>query len=214
MKLAPIMEHLKKSKGLDINCDVWPTWLQLKSIQYQILIVIVHVLTKYSKHFTSYAKHPALQHKARHVMPDSYITKQYPIWATTIEEATVQGNLLFHEDVYLTQLKHDPDDLSKYTIPTFNDQLTNLCIHSGKILRARDLNPWTQWQVFQLGFSVFHLCLNLVWGLLHIHRGTLEQSGSLVYIYLFYWRKLVLEANTQITTHSYPVSSKLMMAFC
>ncbi|EDR03150.1 uncharacterized protein LACBIDRAFT_307660 [Laccaria bicolor S238N-H82] len=151
MMLAPIMEHLKKSKGLDFNCDVQLTWRQLEFVQYQLSIVIVHVLTKYSKHFKSYAKHPSLQHKAQCAMPEGYITEQYPIQATTIEEATVQGNLLFHEDVYLTQLKRHPDDLSKY--------------------------------VFQLGFGLFHLCLNLIWLLLHVHRGTLEQTGSLVFFF-------------------------------
>ena len=183
MMLAPIMERLKKSKGLDFNHDVRPTRRQLEFIQYQLSIVIIHVLAKYSEHFKSYAKHPSLQHKARRAMPEGYITDQYPIRATTIEEATVRGNLLFHEDVYLTQLKRDPDDLSKYAIPTFNDQLTNSRIRSGQILRARDLNPWTRREVFQLGFGLFHLCLNLVWLLLHVHRGTLEQTGSLVYFF-------------------------------
>lgn len=30
---------------------------------------------------------------------------------------------------------------------------------------------------------MFHLCLKLVWLLLHIHRGTLEQTGSLMYFF-------------------------------
>ena len=40
-------------------------------------------------------------------MPKGYVTAQYPVRATTIDEATVRGNLLYHEDVYLTQLKRD-----------------------------------------------------------------------------------------------------------
>ncbi|KAI9436006.1 hypothetical protein H4582DRAFT_2112186 [Lactarius indigo] len=36
---------------------------------------------------------------------------------------------------------------------------------------------------FQLGFGLFHLCLNLVWALLHIHRGSLDQTGSLSYFF-------------------------------
>ena len=183
MKLAPILERLKSSKGLDFNHDVRPTRLQLESFQFQLKIVIVHVLTKYSEHFKSYATHPALQHKSRRPMPKGYVTEQYPLRATTIDEASVRGNLLYHEDVYLTQLKRDPEELSKYAIPTFNDQLTNSRIRSGQILRARDLNSWSRREVFQLGFGLFHLCLNLVWALLHIHRGTLEQTGSLTYFF-------------------------------
>ena len=183
MKLAPILERLKSSKGLDFNRDVRPTQLQLESFKFQLKIVIVHVLTKYSEHFKSYATHPALQHNPRRPMTKGYVTEQYPVRATTIEEATVRGNLLYHEDVYLTQLKRNPEELSKYAIPTFNDQLTNSRIRSGQILRARDLNSWTRREVFQLGFGLFHLCLNLVWALLHIHRGTLEQTGSLTYFF-------------------------------
>lgn len=183
MKLAPILERLKNSKGLDFNHDVRPTRSQLESFQFQLKIVIVHVLTKYSEHFKSYAAHPSLQHKPRRPMPKGYVTEQYPVRATTIEEATVRGNLLYHEDIYLTQLKRNPEDLSKYAIPTFNDQLTNSRICSGQILRARDLNSWTRREVFQVGFGLFHLCLNLVWALLHVHRGTLEQTGSLTYFF-------------------------------
>ena len=183
MKLAPILERLKTSKGLDFNRDVRPTRSQLESFQFQLKIVIVHVLTKYSEHFKSYTTHPALQHKPRRPMPKGYVTEQYPIRATTIDEATVRGSLLYHEDVYLTQLKRDPEELSKYAIPTFNDQLTNSRIRSGQIIRARDKNSWSRREVFQLGFGLFHLCLNLVWALLHIHRGTLEQTGSLNYFF-------------------------------
>ncbi|KAF8256339.1 hypothetical protein EI94DRAFT_1471967, partial [Lactarius quietus] len=47
-----------------------------------------------------------------------------------------------------------------------------------------DINPWTQRKVFQLGFGLFHLCLNLLWALLHIHCGSLEQTGSLEYFFM------------------------------
>ncbi|KAF8957733.1 hypothetical protein BDZ97DRAFT_1669447 [Flammula alnicola] len=183
MKLAPILERLKNAVGLEFNRDVRPTRAQLESFQFQLVIIIIRVLTTFSEHFESYALVPALQHKPRRPMPKGHITEQYPIRATTIDEATVRGNLLFHDDVYLTQLKRDPEHLSKYAIPTFNDQLTNSRIRSGQILRLRDLNPWTQRQVFQLGFGLFHLCLNLVWALLHIHRGGVEQASSLTYFF-------------------------------
>ncbi|KAH9018497.1 hypothetical protein EDB85DRAFT_1873683 [Lactarius pseudohatsudake] len=154
MKLAPIQERFGKAKGLDFNRDIRPTDQQLRSFQFQLKVVIVRVLTTYSVKFQSYAKDPALQHVSRRPMPPGYKTEQFPIRVSTIEEATVRGNLLFHDDVFLTQLKRTAEDLH-----------------------------WTRHEVFQLGFGLFHLCLNLVWALLHVHRGSLDQTGSLAYFF-------------------------------
>lgn len=109
-------------------------------------------------------------------MPKGYITEQFPLHATMIEEATVRGNLLFHNDVYTTQLQRSADQLSEYTIPSINDQLTNAYIRSGQILHTQDINTWEQHEVFQLG-------LNLVWALLHIHHSSLGDKGSLTYFF-------------------------------
>ena len=124
-----------------------------------------------------------LQNQPRCPMTPGHVTEQFPIRATTIEEATVRGNILFHDDVYLTQLKRTPEDICGYAIPSFNDQLTNSWIRSAQVLWLRDINPWTRREVFQLGFGLFHLCLNLVWALLHVHRGSLNQTGSLTYFF-------------------------------
>ncbi|KAI9437299.1 hypothetical protein H4582DRAFT_2058293 [Lactarius indigo] len=125
MELAPIMEHFVKTKGLDFNRDIRPTDQQLHSFQSQLKVVIVWVLTTYSTKFRSYVKDPALQHVSRRPMPPGYKTEQFLIRVSTIEEATVRGNLLFHDDVFLTQLKRTAEDLCEHAIPTFNDQLTN-----------------------------------------------------------------------------------------
>jgi hypothetical protein len=37
--------------------------------------------------------------------------------------------------------------------------------------------------VWQLGFGLFHLCLNLIWALLLVHRGTISQTGSLTFFF-------------------------------
>ncbi|KAF8449417.1 hypothetical protein L210DRAFT_3388010 [Boletus edulis BED1] len=34
-----------------------------------------------------------------------------------------------------------------------------------------------------LGFGLFHLCMNLIWALLHVHRGSIHQVGSLSYFF-------------------------------
>ncbi|KAH8993553.1 hypothetical protein EDB86DRAFT_3064787 [Lactarius hatsudake] len=148
MKLAPILEHFGKAKALNFNRDICPMDQQLWSFQFQLKVVIICVLTTYSTKFQSYMKYLAQQH-----------TEQFLIQVSMIEEATVCGNLLFHDDVFLTQLKHTAEDLCKHAIPTH----------------------WTCPEVFQLGFGLFHLCLNLVWALLHVH--SLDQTGSLAYFF-------------------------------
>lgn len=181
MKLAPIMERFKKVKGLNFNQDLRPTIAQVGSLHSQLKIVVIRVLTTFCSSFSDYAKLPEVQHQPRRRLQKGHITEQFPLRATTIEEATVLGNLLFHDDVYVTQLKRSPDGLSEYAIPSFNDQLTNARIRSAQQMRQGDVNAWERREVFQLGFGLFHLCLNLVWALLHIHRGSLNQIGSLAY---------------------------------
>ena len=183
MRLAPIIERFKSVKGLKFNLDLQPTVIQFDSFLFQLKVVVTRILTKYVKGFESFSKDQALQHKPRRPIPKGYITEQFPLRATTIEEATVRGNLLFHDDIYITQLKRSADELSKYAIPSINDQLTNARIRSGQTLRARDVNPWERREVFQLGFGLFHLCLNLVWAILHVHRGSLAESGSLTFFF-------------------------------
>lgn len=58
-----------------------------------------------------------------------------------------------------------------------------------KTLRIKDVNSFTRLQFIQLGFGLFHLCLNLVWALLHVHRGSIHQIGSLSYFFTLLDRK-------------------------
>ena len=81
------------------------------------------------------------------------------------------------------QLGLDTKTLGTNAIPTINDQSTNAHIRGGQALRVNDVNPWSRRDIFQLGFGLFHLCLNLTWALLHIHRGSLHQTGSLTYFF-------------------------------
>jgi len=185
MRLTSIIERFKRAKGLEYNHDLEPTEIQRASFYFQLEVVVVRVLTKYVNGFKSYFMDQSLQHKSRRAIPKGHITEQFPLRATTIEEATVRGNLLFHDDIYVTQLKRSVDELSDFAIPSINDQLTNSPICSGQILRARDSNAWERREVFQLGFGLFHLCLNLVWALLHVHCGSLGDTGSLTVFFCF-----------------------------
>ncbi|KAH9012405.1 hypothetical protein EDB83DRAFT_2529940 [Lactarius deliciosus] len=113
----------------------------------------------------------------------SHKTVFHPLWASTIEEASVDGNLLVHDDVYLVQLKRTPEDLDKMAIPTFNDQSTNARIRGGQQIRRKDFSHWERREIFQLGFGSFHLTMNLLWCVLETHRGTLSQTGSLTQLF-------------------------------
>ena len=141
MRLAPILERFKLVKGLEFNRDIRPTHQQHKSFHIQLKVAVIRVLLEYCPSFQSYATDPALQNLPRRPMPPNYITEQFPLRATTIEKATVNGNLFYHDDVYINRLGRTHEDLCRYAIPRIDDQLTNSGILSGQILRARDLNP-------------------------------------------------------------------------
>ncbi|KAJ7843860.1 hypothetical protein B0H13DRAFT_1909201 [Mycena leptocephala] len=133
--------------------------------------------------FEDVAKHPTLQHKSIRPLPVGYKTPQFATRASTKEEATTRGNLQCHDELYITQLKRTPESLNKYAIPSINDQLTNSRIRSAQFLRLKDVNAWERREILQLGFGLFHLCLNLVWAILHTHRGSTNEMGSLTYFF-------------------------------
>ena len=101
---------------------------------------------------------------------------------------------MIYENAYLVQLKREADDLAKYTIPSINNQSTNAHICGGQVLCIHNCDPWAQHDIFQLGFGLFHLCMNLIWALLHVHRGSLRQTGSLTYFFAL-MEKACLSAN-------------------
>lgn len=103
----------------------------------------------------------------------------HPLRATTIEEASIDRNLLVHDNVYLVQLKRPSEELNQMAIPTYNDQLMNAQIRGGRIIRKKDVSLWECCDLFQLVFGSFHLVMNLLWCVLETHRGTMNQVGSL-----------------------------------
>jgi hypothetical protein len=186
MLIAPIMKRLKSVTGLEFNRDIRPSLDHLHSFHGQLIIVIIHCLGDYSKDFEHVKNDRHLQHKSRRPIPVGYKTPQGPVRASTTEEATTRGNLQFQDEVYITQLKRTAESLSKYAIPGFHDQLTNSRIRSAQLLRAQDINAWERREIFQLGFGLFHLCLNLIWAILHVHRGSVNEVGSLAYFFCTY----------------------------
>lgn len=183
MLIAPMMKRLRNSPPLQFRTDILPCIEQSASMHHQLQIAVVRVLTTYSTPFKIYATNPMLQNKARRQLASGYVTQQYPLRASTIDESTTRGNLLVQDDSYTTQLKQTDESLCRRAIPSCNDQKTNAGIRGAQALRSRDTNAWTRREVFQLAFGLLHFVMNLIWALLNIHRGSLESVGSLTHLF-------------------------------
>jgi hypothetical protein len=182
MRIRPMMNNLRRSSPLTIT-DLCPSIDSMRSYVAQTVVNIIHILGKYVKGFDSQLLDASLQHIPRRPLPAGHKTVFHPLRATTIEEASIDGNLLVHDDVYLVQLKRSRDELSDIAIPSFNDQLTNARIRGGQFLRKKDVSSWERREVFQLGFGTFHLVMNLIWSVLETHRGSVVRIGSLAFFF-------------------------------
>ena len=183
MKIQPMVENLNKAVPLK-STDLVPSVAAMSSYSLQTKINIIDILFKYVEGFDDIKKHLKLQHQPCRMIPKGHKTKFYPLRASTIEEASVEGNLRVHHDIYLVQLKKEEDTLDEYAVPCINDQLTNAHIRGGQILRKMDISPWERREIFQLAFGAFHLTMNLIWGLLHTHRGSVTHIGSLTHLFV------------------------------
>ncbi|KAH9956052.1 hypothetical protein BGW80DRAFT_1187891, partial [Lactifluus volemus] len=154
LKLQPIINRYRNCKGLSPS-DLRLSLDQLKCLNHQFSVIILRILFKHCPLYSGYSSHPALQSISRHPLAVGGKTEQFPLWTTTIEESLIHGNLMS----------------------------TNARIRGGQVMCVNDLDPWTRQDIFQLGFGLFHLCMNLIWALLHVHRGSLQQTGSLTYFF-------------------------------
>jgi hypothetical protein len=73
--------------------------------------------------------------------------------------------------------------MENIAVPSFNDQLTNACVHGAKVMRKFNVDPFHQLDNIQLSYGVFHKCMNLIWVVLKVHQGTIAQIGSLKYYF-------------------------------
>ncbi|KAH9010956.1 hypothetical protein EDB83DRAFT_2234192 [Lactarius deliciosus] len=160
MDIKPLAENLRRSSPLEMSA-LRMTLQARQSYMTQMAISIIQILMKYVKGFEQQQSDAALQHPKRRPLPDGHKTVFHPLRASTIKEASIDGNLLVHDDVYLVQLKRSPDDLSK----------------------TADVDSWEHREIFQLGFGSFHLTMNLLWCILETHQGTLGQMGSLTHLF-------------------------------
>ncbi|KAN0140212.1 hypothetical protein V8E53_002108 [Lactarius tabidus] len=165
MEILPMLENLRCSSPLGFS-DLHMTPGARQSYASQTAVTIVHILMKYVKGFEKHTSNALLQHTPRRPLPPGHKTVFHPLWATTIEEASIDGNLLVHNNVYLVQLKWPSDGLNKTAL---------IC--------KKDISPWECCEIFQLAFGSFHLAMNLLWCILKTHRGAMNQVGSLTHLF-------------------------------
>ena len=104
MIIKPMIERLRRSSPL-VFSDLWMTPHARQSYLSQTVVTIVRVLTKYVKGFEMQALDAMLQYTPHWPLPPGHKMTFHPLRASTIEEASIDGNLLVHDDVYLVQLK-------------------------------------------------------------------------------------------------------------
>jgi hypothetical protein len=166
--------------------DLEPSVEQQESVSHQMLIHAISVLSEYhdsSAYLNNLMKHPELQHKVRRPLPANHKTKFYGLRASTTEEIDVEGNLALHDEFWVSQLQFSIDQLNKYAMITIDDQLTNSRIRSAQLERAKDVDSWERRETLQVSWAPFHGHMNLAWLVLHIHRGSIEECGSLSWFF-------------------------------
>ena len=182
MTLSQIRKNWCKTNGLSYLRDIRQTPEQRASHIEQLTVHIVRVL-RHLKGSEDIVDHRDFQHLERRKLPAGYATKQYPLRATPIEEASVKGNIAVVNNVYISQLQATEVDFDDRAIPCINDQLTNARLRTAQLSRTSDDNSFTRLEFLQLGFGLFHAHMNLIWAVLGIHRGSFETVGSLNYFF-------------------------------
>ncbi|KAF7966984.1 hypothetical protein HWV62_36286 [Athelia sp. TMB] len=181
MHVKPMLERAATAADLSWKHDIRPTPEQYASFHFQCKIHVVRILTTHATPFQYLSDHPSLQHQSRKPVPVDFKSEQFPLRATTFNEATISGTIQFIDNVYGEQLKKTAADIGDKAIPSTNDQLSNARFRSAKAMRRGDLTHLGRLENFQIGFGIFHAIMNFIWGLLNHHRGSIAHIGSLAY---------------------------------
>ncbi|KAJ7777577.1 hypothetical protein DFH07DRAFT_1056413 [Mycena maculata] len=182
LDLSAILMRAQNAPDLDFNADLCPSLQQSYAAHHQFCSYVIRVLCRYQNKLHSRQDEPALQSPPERRLPDDYVTENFPLKLSTKDESSVRGNLSVHVDTHIKQLGLPYDQLVKAVL-SINDQATQALNRSAKAIRAFDINPFLRAQIFQLGIGLFHLCLNLIWAILNVHRGHINHHGSLSHLF-------------------------------
>ncbi|KAG2003762.1 hypothetical protein CC2G_004341 [Coprinopsis cinerea AmutBmut pab1-1] len=182
LQLDSLLERQRNAHPLELH-DLRPSPESRRAFIHQTNIHILRVLSTYIPGFARYEKEEVLQHQPRKPCPTGVKTDYYPLRLSTIEEASVKGNRLVHEDAYITQLQKDPKELSKHAVPSCNDQLTNARIRSLQLLRKLDIDAFERRSFLVPELAPFHTSLNATWVLKTAHYGSIKDEDSLSFFF-------------------------------
>jgi hypothetical protein len=204
LALRPILEARNSAALITFKSDIRPTLTQMKELGYHLVLDLIEILTSNHPGFEDLKNSNDLQHKSYRPPPPKYKTQEYVLRTTTIEEGSTEGNIQVARNIYLEQLGFSARDLDNQAIPCINDQSTNARIRSAQFMRARDVSAIDRMSNFQLGIGFFHCQLNLLWAILHVHRGVVDDAGSLqFYISLLHKVRLGTENPDYHTLRSF-----------
>ena len=108
---------------------------------------------------------------------------------STIEENLVEGNITVLRNIYVDQLGLKEDDFTDLAIPCINNRSTNARTRGAKAIRADDMSSFTRIQFFKLAPGLFHMLRDLLWAVLHVHRGSINYTSSFAYWFFVLDRK-------------------------
>lgn len=183
LSLAPIVQNQRKLPQISFKEHVRPSTATLSAIRRHKAIHIVEILYEWAPAFrplsSDYTSSPILQHPAIRPPPKGYTTEQKPLRATTTSDKTIEDMIEIWREIYEDQLAVDAPKEIHTAIPTYNDQASNALIRSAKVRRKHDNSDFTSFRCQQLGPGMFHFDLNTVWNLLCVHRGHVDDVGSI-----------------------------------
>ncbi|KAJ7448716.1 hypothetical protein FB451DRAFT_1411149 [Mycena latifolia] len=183
LDLPSILLRAQNASDLDFNRDLCPSFEQSRSSHHQLCSYVIRVLLRYEKSFHDRQNDAALESPPRRCLPVGYKTDQLPLKICTIDQSSIKGNLAVHVETHIKQLGLTYAQLDKAVL-SINDQATQAHNRGAKAIRAFDVNPFLRCQIFQLGIGLFHLCLNLVWAVLNVHRGHVNHPGTLAHLFV------------------------------
>ena len=181
MLLQPVFENRRRLDMITFNTDIRPGRSQMRAMLASFELDIVKILVDNQSGFDYLKDNPLLRHRQFRPPPPNHKTEEFVLRTTTIEEASIDGNIRVNENVYIDQLKFENNgrELDNTGIPGFHDQSTNARIRSAQILRVDDITAVLRLANLLLGPGFFYVQLNLLWAILQIHRGTVDKIGSL-----------------------------------
>jgi hypothetical protein len=181
LRLRPILDNHAKCDMITFSDDVRPTHTYMREMTDHLIIDIIKILIENHPGFDYLSNSSILEHHIYRRPPSGCKTTEFILRTTTTDESTTDGNIEVARNAYINQLAFGLHDLDNQAIPCINDQSTNARVQSAQLLRSDDVGSINRMENFQLAPGLFHAQLNLIWAILHVHRGSLEEIGGLQY---------------------------------